>query len=113
MPKDIGAVTQGLHAGLTRPAPDIASRFSNVFRPMVPHRQAPARSQASAPSGGGHWTVVIRDDDSGVNPYGSCDLVNGGSPASHNGTRQHSSSTPWLPRWPPQGSGGWLLICRL
>ena len=35
----------------------------------------------SAPSGGGHWTVVIGYDDSGFwmnDPYGSCDLVNGG-----------------------------------
>ena len=35
----------------------------------------------SAPSGGGHWTVVIGYDESGVimnDPYGSCDLVNGG-----------------------------------
>ncbi|MFM2122872.1 MAG: Synechococcus phage, partial [Cyanobacteriota bacterium] len=68
-----------------------------------------------APSGGGHWTVVIGYDDSGVimnDPYGSCDLVNGGYPANHNGARQHYSYRNWLPRWQPQNSGGWYLCCR-
>ncbi|MEB3266252.1 MAG: C39 family peptidase [Cyanobacteriota bacterium] len=69
----------------------------------------------SAPSGGGHWTVVIGYDDTGVimnDPYGSCDLVNGGYPANHNGAHQHYSYKNWLPRWQPQGSGGWYLSCH-
>ncbi len=69
----------------------------------------------SAPSGGGHWTVVIGYDDSGVimnDPYGSCDLVNGGYPANHNGAHQHYSYKNWLPRWQPQGTGGWYLSCH-
>ncbi|MEB3350181.1 MAG: C39 family peptidase [Cyanobacteriota bacterium] len=70
----------------------------------------------SAPSGGGHWTVVIGYDASGVimnDPYGSCDLVHGGYPANHNGARQHYSYKNWQPRWQPQGSGGWYLRCWL
>jgi len=70
---------------------------------------------SSDPSGGGHWTVVIGYDASGVimnDPYGSCDLVNGGYPQNHNGARQHYSYKNWEPRWRPQGSGGWYLTCR-
>ena len=69
----------------------------------------------SAPSGGGHWTVVIGYDASGVimnDPYGSCDLVNGGYPANHNGAHQHYSTANWEPRWRPQGSGGWYLVAQ-
>jgi hypothetical protein len=69
----------------------------------------------SAPSGGGHWTVVIGYDDTGVimnDPYGSCDLVNGGYPANHNGAHQHYSYANWEPRWRPQGSGGWYLVAQ-
>jgi GH24 family phage-related lysozyme (muramidase) len=69
----------------------------------------------SAPSGGGHWTVVIGYDSSGVimnDPYGSCDLVEGGYPQNHNGASQHYSYQNWLPRWRPQNTGGWYLSCR-
>ena len=69
----------------------------------------------SAPSGGGHWTVVIGYDATGVimnDPNGSCDLVNGGYPSNHNGARQHYSFANWGPRWLVGGSGGWYLTCR-
>ena len=69
----------------------------------------------SAPSGGGHWTVVIGYDDSGVimnDPYGSCDLVNGGYPANHNGSHQQYSFANWEPRWRPEGTGGWYLVAQ-
>jgi hypothetical protein len=70
---------------------------------------------ASAPSGGGHWTVVIGYDATGVimnDPNGSCDLVNGGYPSNHNGAHQHYSFRNWGPRWLVGGSGGWYLTCR-
>ena len=70
---------------------------------------------ASAPSGGGHWTVVIGYDASGVimnDPYGSCDLVNGGYPQNHNGAHQHYSFQNWGPRWRVNGTGGWYLTCH-
>lgn len=70
---------------------------------------------SSAPSGGGHWSVVIGHDAGGVimhDPYGDCDLVNGGHPSHHNGAGLHYSFRNWLPRWRPQDSGGWMLLCR-
>ncbi|MEI8251343.1 MAG: C39 family peptidase [Synechococcus sp. ELA057] len=70
---------------------------------------------SNAPSGDGHWSVVIGTDASGVimhDPYGDCDLVNGGHPSHHNGAGLHYSYRNWLPRWQPQGSGGWMLLCR-
>jgi GH24 family phage-related lysozyme (muramidase) len=69
----------------------------------------------AAPSGGGHWTVVIGYDETGVimnDPYGSCDLVNGGYPENHNGAHQHYSYANWEPRWRPEGSGGWYLVAQ-
>ena len=70
---------------------------------------------SSAPTGGGHWSVVIGYDARGLlmhDPYGDCDLVNGGHPSHHNGAGLHYSDRNWLPRWQPQGSGGWMLLCR-
>jgi GH24 family phage-related lysozyme (muramidase) len=75
---------------------------------------------STAPSGGGHWTVVIGYDDTGVimnDPYGSCDLVSGGYPGGGNpydqrGRSDHYSYTNWLPRWQPGGSAGWFLTCK-
>jgi GH24 family phage-related lysozyme (muramidase) len=75
---------------------------------------------AGAPSGGGHWTVVIGYDDSGVwmhDPYGSCDLIGGGYPGGGNpgdqlGCREHYSYRNWEPRWRPGGNGGWFLTCQ-
>jgi hypothetical protein len=74
----------------------------------------------SAPSGGGHWTVVIGYDDTGFwmnDPYGSCDLVGGGYPGGGNpqdqlGKGEHYSFKNWLPRWMPGGDHGWFLTCR-
>jgi GH24 family phage-related lysozyme (muramidase) len=75
---------------------------------------------AGAPSGGGHWTVVIGYDDTGFwmnDPYGSCDLVGGGYPGGSNpndevGKKDHYSYKNWLPRWMPSGSPGWYLTCQ-
>jgi GH24 family phage-related lysozyme (muramidase) len=75
----------------------------------------------SAPSGGGHWTVVIGYDSTGFwmnDPYGSCDLVGGGYPGGANpndtlGKKEHYSNKNWLPRWMPGGSEGWYLTCSL
>jgi ABC-type bacteriocin/lantibiotic exporter with double-glycine peptidase domain len=70
---------------------------------------------SSDPSGGGHWTVVIGYDATGVvmnDPYGNCDLVNGGYPSNHDGAGLHYSYRNWLPRWRVGGTGGWMLLCR-
>ncbi|MFN9660434.1 MAG: glycoside hydrolase family protein [Cyanobacteriota bacterium] len=70
----------------------------------------------SAPSGGGHWIVIIGYDKTGFfvnDPYGNCDLLNGGYLSHHDGAGLHYSNTNWLPRWRVGGSGGWMLTCRL
>jgi len=68
-----------------------------------------------APSGGGHWIVIIGYDDSGFfvnDPYGNCDLAAGGYLSHHDGGGLHYSYQNWLPRWRVDGTGGWLLTCR-
>ena len=70
---------------------------------------------ASAPSGGGHWTVIIGYDDTGWimnDPNGEADLVNGGYTPNYNGKGLHYSFRNWNPRWMPGGEGGWYLTCR-
>lgn len=70
----------------------------------------------SAPTGGGHWIVIIGVDlESGhyiVNdPYGDCDLLYGGYPGSINGARLRYSFRNLEPRWMVEGNGtGWGLI---
>ncbi|MBM5818423.1 MAG: hypothetical protein FJ083_18225, partial [Cyanobacteria bacterium K_Offshore_surface_m2_239] len=69
----------------------------------------------SSPSGGGHWSVIIGYDATGFfihDPYGNCDLVNGGYLSHDDGAGLHYSSTNWLPRWQVGGSGGWMLTCK-
>jgi len=69
----------------------------------------------SAPSGGGHWIVVIGYDDTGFfvnDPYGNCDLVNGGYLSHDDGAGLHYSYQNWMPRWRVDGTGGWMLTCR-
>ena len=69
----------------------------------------------SAPSGGGHWCVLIGYDDTGFfinDPYGNCDLVGGGYLSHHDGAGLHYSYHNWVPRWRVDGTGGWMLTCR-
>jgi hypothetical protein len=70
----------------------------------------------SAPSGGGHWTVVIGYTESAAihnDPNGEADLAAGGYTANTNGAGQYYSWKNWLPRWEADGPGtGWLLTCH-
>jgi len=69
----------------------------------------------SAPSGGGHWIVIIGYDDNGFfvnDPYGNCDLVDGSYLSHHDGAGLHYSYHNWLPRWRVDCTGGWMLTCR-
>jgi len=69
----------------------------------------------SAPSGGGHWIVLIGYDNTGFfvnDPYGNCDLVNGGYLSHDDGAGLHYSYQNWVPRWRVDGTGGWMLTCR-
>ncbi|QPN69923.1 C39 family peptidase [Synechococcus sp. CBW1108] len=70
----------------------------------------------SAPSGGGHWSVVIGFTEAVAihnDPNGEADLVPGGYTSNTNGAGQHYSWKNWLPRWEADGPGtGWLLSCH-
>jgi len=70
----------------------------------------------SAPSGGGHWSVVIGFNPSHwiVNdPNGEADLVNGGYVRNTNGKGQRYSKVNFNRRWMPDGaSSGWALLVR-
>ena len=64
-------------------------------------------------TGGGHYCVIRGFDSSGwwVNdPYGNCDLLNGGYLGSTNGEKLHYSYKNWNPRWEVDGPGtGWYV----
>ncbi len=68
----------------------------------------------AAPSGGGHWSVIIGYDDSGFivnDPNGICDLVGGNYLSHDDGAGVHYCYKDWLPRWRVDGTGGWMLTC--
>ena len=70
----------------------------------------------SAPSGGGHWSVVIGTYEGGVimnDPNGEADLVNGGYTNNLNGASLKYSYKNWEPRWSPGGKNdGWCMIVK-
>ena len=66
----------------------------------------------SAPSGGGHWTVVIGYTETVTihnDPNGEADLIHGGYTANTNGASQQYSWKNWLPRWEVAGGDGYML----
>jgi hypothetical protein len=68
----------------------------------------------SAPSGGGHWTVVIGYTAAAWvqnDPNGEASLVGGGYTANTKGAGVIYSRQNWNPRWMPGGTGGWYLTC--
>lgn len=70
---------------------------------------------ASAPTGGGHWLVIIGRSGDGSqlivhDPYGDLDLVNGGYPGPTNGAGLRYSKQNITPRWRVRGAGGWGII---
>jgi hypothetical protein len=67
------------------------------------------------PAGGGHWSVVTGYDDNGFfvnDPFGQCDLENGGYSELGNGSDNHYGFEHWLPRWTLGGGVGWALTCH-
>lgn len=69
---------------------------------------------ASAPSGGGHYSVVIGYNDSSWihhDPNGEANLGAGGYTNNLNGESMVYSRKNWTPRWIPEGDGsGWMMI---
>jgi hypothetical protein len=67
-----------------------------------------------APSGGGHWSVVVGTDATSVihnDPYGMADVVNGGYKSAQGGKYVHYSKQYWLPRWQVEGANsGWGVL---
>ena len=73
------------------------------------------KGPVTAPTGGGHWSVVIGYTDVAWiqnDPNGEALLVPGGYSASTKGAGVVYSRKNWNPRWMPGGSGGWYLTCR-
>jgi hypothetical protein len=69
--------------------------------------------QASSPSGGGHWMLIVGYDEQGVialDPYGELNVVNGTwARQGSGGDHVHYSWKNWLPRWIVQGGDGYML----
>ena len=67
-----------------------------------------------APSGGGHWSVVVGTDATSVihnDPYGMADIVNGSYKSAQGGKYIHYSKQYWLPRWQVEGANsGWGVL---
>lgn len=67
-----------------------------------------------APSGGGHWSVVIGHTAAAWihnDPNGEALLTQGGYAKNTNGAGVAYSRKNWNPRWMPGGAGGWYLTC--
>ena len=69
--------------------------------------------QASSPSGGGHWMLIIGCDEHGVialDPYGELDVASGTwAQVGAGGDHVHYSWKNWLPRWEVSGADGYML----
>ena len=70
----------------------------------------------NAPSGGGHYSVVIGyTEDAWImnDPNGDANLVDGGYTDNHNGDHLKYSFKNWNPRWIVEGEGsGWYMDIR-
>ena len=70
----------------------------------------------NAPSGGGHWSVVIGYYEGGVimnDPNGEANLVGGGYTNNLNGAGLKYSYKNWEPRWAfPTRNDGWAMIVK-
>lgn len=67
---------------------------------------------ASAPTGGGHWTVVTGftpDTFLHNDPNGEADIAKGGYVSNLGGKSVVYSRKNWMPRWRVNGTGGWAI----
>jgi len=68
-----------------------------------------------APSGGGHWTVIVGYTPTAFihnDPNGEANLINGGY-INHSGGKGVSySRRNWLPRWCPTPASGWMVTAE-
>ena len=75
------------------------------------------KGHVTAPSGGGHYSVIIGYDETGWivhDPNGEAKLATGGYTNNLNGASQHYSFDLFNPRWIVGGEGdGWYMDIRL
>ena len=75
------------------------------------------KGHVTAPSGGGHYSVIIGYDETGFivhDPNGEAKLATGGYTNNLNGASQHYSYDLFNPRWVVEGeSSGWYMDIRL
>lgn len=73
------------------------------------------KGPVTAPSGGGHWSIVIGYTPTHFifhDPNGEAVLVSGGYVNHSGGKSVAYSRNNWLPRWEVDGAGtGWYLTC--
>jgi len=72
-------------------------------------------SSSSAPSGGGHWSVVVGFNSQAYihnDPYGRANIINGGYSSANGGSNVSYGKANWLPRWRVNGTGGWAILVR-
>lgn len=70
---------------------------------------------ASAPTGGGHWSVVVGFNSQAyihMDPFGTADMVGGGYISANHGKNIKYSCKNWIPRWRVGGTGGWAVLVR-
>ena len=103
----------GLKANFhTSGAPAVLEREINAGRPVAVgwlHK-----GPVGAPSGGGHWSVVIGYTAAAWihnDPNGEALLIQGGYSSNTKGAGLIYSRKGWNPRWMPGGTGGWYLTC--
>jgi hypothetical protein len=74
------------------------------------------RGSHTNPSGGGHWSVAVGYTSTSVvmhDPFGLCDLVNGGYKSATGGQYAHYAYQYWFSRWSVKGSAdGWAMFVR-
>lgn len=73
------------------------------------------KGPVGAPSGDGHWSVVIGYTSSTFihhDPNGAADLVRGNYPSTAGGKEIAYSRKNWMPRWRVNGTGGWCVLVK-
>ena len=70
---------------------------------------------ASAPSGGGHWSVIVGMTPEAFihnDPYGEADMMQGGYVSAKGGEGIIYSRKNWMPRWRVNNTGGWAILVQ-
>jgi GH24 family phage-related lysozyme (muramidase) len=70
---------------------------------------------ASAPSGGGHWSVIVGMTPEAFvhnDPYGEADMTQGGYVSAKGGDGINYSRKNWMRRWRVNGTSGWAILVQ-